>query len=211
MKSKYYHTKTQQEWDWMFKHFNLVNEAPYIYGWQAYKKDTVIRTPADATENWSYSDKEYYSSYLGITDFIEVSDLMKEEEMKDKIIFTKEEKEEFYELKKYCSSMFAALSSMTAAYCPKLCEKLFGNAPTQNNSVQLEFARAWANPDLVEVKEPRFAYRLKPKFQDIFSIHSRVYLRLDGKNDINKRYYTQSEWRQVDDDLKVIFDKVEEE
>lgn len=33
MESKYYHTQTQQEWDWLFKHFNLVNEQPHIWKW----------------------------------------------------------------------------------------------------------------------------------------------------------------------------------
>ncbi|ATE84859.1 hypothetical protein vBOeSunk162_31 [Oenococcus phage vB_OeS_unk162] len=210
MKSKYYHAQTQQEWDWLFKHFNLVNTKPEIQRWSNFGKRTVVVTPADTPNNWGYENTRI-DIMLGITDFIEVSDLMKEEEMKDKIVFTKEEKEEFDELKKEYTTLYSVLFMINEIDFPKLFESLFNNSFSQNNLAQLEFARAWANPDLIEVKEPRFAYELKPQFQDTFNIHSRVYLRLDGKNDINKRYYTQSEWQQVDDDLKVIFDRVEEE
>lgn len=209
MENKYYHAKTQQEWDWLLEHFGLVNEDPKNYKWSKHGLDSVVETPAYQKNNWAFSSKIYYSLRLGITDFIEVSDLMKEEKQ-DKIIFTEEEKEEFDELKKEYTTLYSVLFMINEIDFPKLFESLFNNSFSQNNLAQLEFARAWANPDLIEVKEPRFAYELKPQFQDTFNIHSRVYLRLDGKNDINKRYYTQSEWQQVDDDLKVIFDKVEE-
>ena len=207
MESKYYHTQTQQEWDWVFKHFNLFNRFPDECKWSDYADHTIIRVIPP--NNWNYWSETVYLSIYDNINIIEVSDLMKEEKQ-DKIIFTEEEKEEFDELKKEYTTLYSVLFMINEIDFPKLFESLFNNSFSQNNLAQLEFARAWANPDLIEVKEPRFAYELKPQFQDTFNIHSRVYLRLDGKNDINKRYYTQSEWQQVDDDLKVIFDKVEE-
>lgn len=204
MESKYYHTQTQQEWDWLLKHFNLVNE-PKGYGWPFYGKDTVVQTLADTTNNWICDSKQFYSSFLGITDFIEVLDLMKEKEMKDKIIFTEKEKKEFDDLKSKCPFITVALNDINNDEYEAL------NVKTNSPSKEKEFVKAWYNPDLIEVKEePKFTYELKPEFKKMLNTHSWVYLGLDGKIDINKRYYTQSEWQRVDDNLKVIFDRVEE-
>ncbi|WP_186786861.1 hypothetical protein, partial [Oenococcus oeni] len=169
----------QQEWDWLLELFGLVNEDPENYKWSNHGADTVIETPAYQKNNWGFSSKIYYSSHANITNFIEVSDLMKEEKQ-DKIIFTKEEKEEFDGLKKKSISLYAMFININKTDFPKLYKRLFKNAPTRNNLFQLEFARAWANPDLIEVKEPRFAYELKPQFQDFFESSNEPFLGFDN-------------------------------
>ncbi|OIL97852.1 hypothetical protein [Oenococcus oeni] len=93
---------------------------------------------------------------------------------------------------------------------PKLYKRLFKNAPTRNNLFQLEFARAWANPDLIEVKEPRFAYELKPQFQDFFESSNEPFLGFDNPLNEHPEYHTAKEWQRVDDDIKNMYKKVEE-
>ncbi|AWT48049.1 hypothetical protein ACFIUX_02755 [Oenococcus oeni] len=212
MKSKYYHTQTQQEWDWLFKHLNLVNEFPKRYKWSDYGKYTIITTPSSLTNNWGYKDTGT-EIMLGITDFIEVSDLMKEEEMKqNKIIFTKKEKEEFDELKKDWATISGALGDIYHGHdFYNLHHSIYSKQNTTKsiNLKELEFARAWAHPDLIEVKEARFAYKLKPEFIKMFNV-TRSYLGINGNGQTNPQYYTAKEWKKVNDDLKVIFDRVEE-
>ncbi|WP_032825762.1 hypothetical protein, partial [Oenococcus oeni] len=205
MESKYYHTKTQQEWDWLFKHFNLVNENPEEYKWSINGMNTLVETPSYGTNNWAY-----YSVHLGITDFIEVSDLMKEEKQ-DKIIFTKEEKKEFDELKKDWATISGALGDIYHGHdFYNLHHSIYSKQNTTKsiNLKELEFARAWAHPDLIEVKEARFAYKLKPEFIKMFNV-TRSYLGINGNCQTNPQYYTAKEWKKVNDDLKVIFDRVE--
>lgn len=61
------------------------------------------------------------------------------------------EKKEFDELKRHRVTVYGALDMIEDDY-PKLYTRLFGNSSHEGDSkAQLEFARAWADPSLIEV------------------------------------------------------------
>ena len=131
--------------------------------------------------------------------------------MKQKIVFTKEEKREFDALKHFYTTLYEAFSSMNKISYPKLCERLFSVEPSiKDNLAQIEFARAWAHPDLIEVKEPRFAYKLKPNFQAFFNSPDETFLGFDNPLNEYPEYHTDKEWKRIDDDIKNMYKKVEE-
>lgn len=71
----------------------------------------------------------------------------------EKIKFTVEEKREFDKLKDGWTGIFRALDSIVVSRYPKLYAKLFTKPLSykEQNKVLIEFARAWANPELIEV------------------------------------------------------------
>lgn len=84
----------------------------------------------------------------------EVSHLTDFQLAEEKIKFTVEEKREFNKLKATCIKLFAAFDAMTMDAYPCLTHKLFCEEEEECNYNQIEFARAWGNPELIEVVEP---------------------------------------------------------
>lgn len=70
----------------------------------------------------------------------------------EKIKMTVEEKKEFDELKKLNETLYYALYYMNADWSPTAYNRLYNNnTDSDNNKAQLEFARAWEHPELIEV------------------------------------------------------------
>ncbi|KRL08011.1 hypothetical protein [Liquorilactobacillus hordei] len=80
----------------------------------------------------------------------------------EKIKFTPEEKKEFDHLKSLGRTLFDALnrirSTEISRFFPYLDNKLFNKETGFSN--QFEFARAWENPELIELIEPRHAVKV---------------------------------------------------
>ncbi|MGL2219070.1 hypothetical protein ACFIU5_08080 [Oenococcus oeni] len=140
----------------------------------------VIVTPSSLTNNWGYKDTGTCITWLGITDFIEVSELMKEEE-KHRL------SDNFYD------EFGNTIESLSA------------------NIYQLNRQIVNFNNEMKNLKkEPRFAYKLKPQFQDFFESSNEPFLGFDNPLNEHPEYHTAKEWQRVDDDIKNMYKKVEE-
>lgn len=94
-----------------------------------------------------------------------------------KVKMTETEKKEFDELKRHRGTVYGALDMIEDDY-PKLYTRLFGNSSHEGESkAQLEFARAWADPSLIEViPEKKWNVKIPP-----FSRTNNYYFKV-GKN-----------------------------
>lgn len=87
--TKYYRVRTQEQWDWLMQRFEEQNikwrnnidatdmKMPAIMN----KKDAVVELTNQ--NDLTHAEYQYYINNENITDFIEVSDLMKEKKMED--------------------------------------------------------------------------------------------------------------------------------
>ncbi len=202
--TKYYKVRSQKEFDWLLKHFNLANDSSIVFS--DFDDDDLIEYPDNRNDDhWNFSDEETHSN------FIEVSDLIEREE--NKIVFTSEEKEEFDQLKSAHYFLLNSLDDISDSRngYSRLRKRIYkDNSLNEAESKEFEFARVWANPDLIEVKEePKFAYKLKPKFKKMLNVENE-YLSLKGIRVHSAEYHTAKEWQQVDNELKQIYDRVPE-
>lgn len=122
------------------------------------------------------------------------------------------EKKEFDELKRHRGTVYGALDMIEDDY-PKLYTRLFGNSSHEGESkAQLEFARAWADPSLIEViPEKRWNVKVPP-FERTNKYYYKYGEELDwsisSHNEDEDQQFTDSELKEygLDDDL---FEKVE--
>lgn len=79
----------------------------------------------------------------------------------EEIKMTAEEKKEFDKLKKTSKALYLAFFKIAPVNYPRLAYCLFGGTSSENNRNQLGFARAWGNPELIEVeKEKKYWIKL---------------------------------------------------
>ncbi|MBN7275086.1 hypothetical protein GNF18_08045 [Ligilactobacillus pobuzihii] len=132
--------------------------------------------------------------------------------VQQKVKMTKAEKKEFDELKRHRGTVYGALDMIEDDY-HKLYTRLFGNSSHEGDSkAQLEFARAWADPSLIEViPEKKWNVKIPP-----FERTDRYYYK-DGRklgwassddNDEEDQQFTEYELKKygLDDDM---YEKVE--
>lgn len=210
---KYYHVRNEAEYNWLMK--KLEREG---YKWQSYTKPTnhsyseyydVILIEKASKYLITWSTKSWFSKVHEGQQLIEVSELMKQD---DKIIFTEDEKREFDHGKSLHTPLFNVMREInrTTLY-PALRKRILGpDNFNELNKAQLEFARAWSNPDLIIVKKPeRWAYELKPELMRILHPDN-TYLSTTIGCVLNPVYHTAKEWQSVDNKLKVAFKRVYE-
>ena len=98
------------------------------------------------------SDKQHFA-YSFIEDF-ECSEVnIPKSLLYPKVKFTEEEKREFDRLKENALSLRFAFDELKSEHgnYPKLCERLFNNTlHVEDSKAQNDFARAWADPSLIE-------------------------------------------------------------
>ena len=204
---KYYHVQNEAEYNWLMK--KLEREG---YKWAVREKPTEFKPGSsfDAIKTYESSQRFVWSlkRWFPEEHFIEVSTLMKQDE---KIYMTSEEKNEFNHLKDR-TTLYAALYALDRTNFHRLWYRIFYPNSKQQNIKQIEFARAWANPDLIVVKKPeRWAYCLKPEFQKLYHVIISKYLDESGNLHTYPTFLTKEQWQQVDNKIKVAFKRVYEE
>ncbi|MFT8878876.1 MAG: hypothetical protein ABF913_04850 [Oenococcus sp.] len=210
---KYYHVKNEAEYNWLMKKLEKdgykwfsgyePKSLPYCQSFE------VICIEEDHNFLITHVHFDWFKENRSGKTLIEVSTLMKQD---DKIYMTDEEKAEFDYLREK-ATLFSALDTIhsAAASFPKLWRRIFYFSSEQQSIKQLEFSRAFANPDLIVVKKPdRWAYMLKKEFRELFMMNNYLYLGLGNSRSLDPEYHTQSEWQQVDNKIKVAFKRVYE-
>ena len=91
---KYYRVRTQEQWDWLMQWFEkqdenirwvVSHELPTMFNaYDSYLNKTVI--DKNDQEEISYSGLDYFQQNEGVTDFIEVSQMMEESKMEDYLV-----------------------------------------------------------------------------------------------------------------------------
>lgn len=208
MSVKRYFIQTKAEYDFII---GQLDKQGYEWGsgqdLPSSFSNTDFKYPFELT---TYPNSRVYAGAPG--DVIKVSDLMKPN--KDVIYMTPAEKAEFDELKDDYATLGGVLQSgNNGIWNGALHNRIFRNNQDyqERNRAQLEFARAWADPSLIVVKdnEPRFAYKLKPKFQSMLYATS-TYLSINGIRTSTAEFHTAKEWQAVDNEIKQIFDRAAE-
>ena len=132
-----------------------------------------------------------------------------------KVKFTEEEKKEFDDVKKHVTALYNAMVLIFEHRdeCINLNNKLFYSAPPKYlNDVQRDFARAWADPSLIEViPEKKWNVKVPP-----FERTNKYYYKFGEKlrwagrvgNDDEDQQFTADELKEygLDDDM---YEKVE--
>lgn len=206
---KYYRVRTQEQWDWLMQWFEkqdknirwgVTFQLPTKFNaYDSYLSKTVI--DKNDEEEISYSGLDYFQQDEGVTDFIEVSQMMEESKMEDYVTISRDdlfqiedqdgegivqvdgkgefsipdmpideisipksllypkvrisvaEKKEFDRLKENALTLRFAFDELKSEHgnYPKLCERLFNNTlHVEDSKAQNDFARAWADPSLIE-------------------------------------------------------------
>ncbi|WP_439424846.1 hypothetical protein ACKP2L_05390 [Oenococcus alcoholitolerans] len=197
-----YLVQNKEEYDYIAKRLDKQG-----YKWQGY---SLLPNPLNGfptvIDTGVFKKRVIYDLDPSDYDF-KVSDLMKPN--KDVIYMTPAEKAEFDELKNNYVTLLGALHEgiWSGALYTRICRN---KDYQESNQAQLEFARAWADPDLIVVKdEPRFAYKLKPKFNCVLDVVNK-YLSIDEIRVSKPEFHTAEEWQAIDNELKQIFDRVAE-
>lgn len=250
--NKYYRVRTKVQWNWLMKWFEeqgfrwsngtKINKIPRMY-----TKDTVIKVKDNKL---CYASYDFYAYDQGITDFIEVSQMMEDEKMEEpmteiildnlnqvnhgvrfedgkkisfidvptrliypKIQFTEAEKKEFDSIDND-ETLSNALDIIELEDYPNLYGRIYYHTVPEYQKFELEFARAWADPSLIEVLPEKkwnvrvpatsyqmYYYKLDDKISTYMPSQS------DLKNDKNSQF-TAKELKHygLDNDL---FEKVE--
>lgn len=212
--SKYYRVRTQEQWEWLMDKLEENSEIKWLEGakptTEAKNKFTSYGTPTAVMLNndntLEYSSYDFYISFPEyeveqVDDFIEVSQMMEGEKMKDyveikgedlknvemfnnygskriigsfwdvnkvtipksllypKIQFTLAEKAEFDSIDND-ETLYNALDAIKLQQCPHLYERLYERTSASIPELELEFARAWADPSLIEVHEQKWNVRV---------------------------------------------------
>ena len=86
-----------------------------------------------------------------------------------KIQFTQAEKAEFDSIRDE-ETLYNALDAIELQQCPHLYERLYENTSASIPELELEFARAWADPSLIEVLPEKKWHVRAPKVMDTIYI-----------------------------------------
>lgn len=273
--TKYYRVRTQEQWDWLMQWFENENEnIKWVNGSEKPSnnkiRENIIGNGAivnvglyiklDVYNSISYG----YDTEMHTHDYIEVSQMMEDEKMKDyveikgedveklkneqgdslffmsdkqhfaysfiegfdcsevnipksllypKVRMSVAEKKEFDELKSDWQVLICAFDAINEIDYPRWFSRL-NDYPDDNDEHQLEFARAWADPSLIEVISDR-KWKVKvPRSDDSYyfkcEINGKVYLTtvsIEPEN-TNGALFTDEELKQfgLDDNF---FGKVE--
>ena len=228
--NKYYRVRTKAQWDWLMKWFEeqgaqwVDGEYPTeVNKWNNHKHKTTVEL--NKNNKLSYCNYQFYVDVDNpdASDFIEVSQMMEDEKMKDyvtidsgdlekirwgtqygafsfidhdedgdrhvyeqylpaelqipksllypKVKMTQAETDEFDKLKDEMSlnrhNLYDLLTKIRASDYPHLYHRLYV-ADGDGVKSQLEFARAWADPSLIEViPEKKWNVRV-PKLKNMF-------------------------------------------
>ena len=152
---KYYRVRSQQEWDWLMQWFEEQSkeiqwcDSDYLPTdfnfYHANRGNTVVEK--NDKEELYYASLTHYQQDENVHSFIEVSDLMENEKM-EKIKFTKAMKKEFNELNKDMS-LSDTLNEIQED-CGGLNSWIYSHPSASIPYFELKFARAWADPSLIE-------------------------------------------------------------
>src|SRR5699024_10372022 len=130
---KYYRVRTQEQWDWLMQWFEkqdenirwvVSHELPTMFNaYDSYLNKTVI--DKNDQEEISYSGLDYFQQNEGVTDFIEVSQMMEESKMEDYVtikgedslkIKNEDNRQSFYE---YIDYLFITSNYFKELHIPK--------------------------------------------------------------------------------------------
>ena len=152
---KYYRVRTQEQWDWLMQWFEEQSkeiqwcDSDYLPTdfnfYHANRGNTVVEK--NDKEELYYASLTHYQQDENVHSFIEVSDLMEDEKI-EKIKFTKAMKKEFNELNKDMS-LSDTLNEIQED-CGELNSWIYSHPSASIPYFELKFARAWADPSLIE-------------------------------------------------------------
>ena len=132
-----------------------------------------------------------------------------------KIKMTVEEKKEFDELKKTSKALYLAFFKIAPVDYPRLAYCLFGGTSSENNRNQLGFARAWGNPELIEVEKPEkyYVHLFPGKYGYLNKLINNGNYTISSKDDMDdfQAKFTKEEIDKIQQDALKITDKALEE
>lgn len=230
--TKYYRVRSQEQWDWLANKLNIycvksMGCPVIIKHEQGQKYYQIIQYCGGSEPVIEVSKLMEDEKMENIDAYQEVAKKypLSADDVRDilchhvvsgstlKIKMTKAEKDEFDALKRRALTLIACFGMINKFGYPHLDERLHGNNEIgQNNLAQNEFARAWADPSLIEViTEKKWNVKVPP-----FERTSRYYYKHGGKlsgahsvsNDDEDQQFTADELKEygLGDDM---FEKVE--
>ena len=130
-----------------------------------------------------------------------------------KIKMTVEEKKEFDNLRGF--SLGAILTNLDINTYPNLYNRLFSGKVSENNQAQLEFARAWGAPSLIEVEEKKYYVHLFKSQDDGYLNQMKDNLKFvmgsNAETDLYKVQFTEDEIQGLKDlGFKINYNALEE-